>query len=157
MNILSRKETLNADDRLDIVDALYRLGAGIDENSAELLDSAVVKDAMIDFGPAARTMGIDFPALNGRDAIVASLTATVGLLDTTHVVTNPRIEQVDGRVVLKAIVEAGHFPPADHSRRCVMKNRYVAEVRREAGRWKLARVEVRCAWFDGDPAVLLGA
>ena len=59
-------------------------------------------------------------------------------------------------MVLKAIAEAAHFPRNDHARRCVMKNRYVAEARRENGRWRLSRVEVRCAWFDGDPAVLLG-
>lgn len=147
---------LTAADRLEIADALYRLGAGIDENSAELLDGAVTEGAEIDFGPAARTMGIDFPLLTGRDEITSTLTATVGLLDTTHVVTNPRIEAEGDRVILKAIVEAAHFPSNDHRRRCLMKNRYVAEVRQELGRWKLAKVEVRCAWFDGDPAVLLG-
>jgi SnoaL-like domain len=147
---------LTAADRTEIAEALYRLGAGIDENSAALLESAVTADAQIDFGPAARTMGIDFPLLSGRDQIVSTLTATVGLLDTTHVVSNPRVEFDGERVVLKAIVEAAHFPPGDHSRRCIMKNRYVAEVRQELGRWKLAAVEVRCAWFDGDPAVLLG-
>lgn len=147
---------LTTADRLAIADALYRLGAGIDENSAELLESAVTADAAIDFGPAARTMGIDFPVLTGRDAIVSTLTATVGLLDTTHVVTNPRFLVEGNRVVLKAIVEAAHFPPNDHSRRCVMKNRYTAEMRQEGGLRRIATLDVQCAWFDGDPAVLLG-
>lgn len=147
---------LTAEDRLDIADALYRLGAGIDENSAALLESATIADAVIDFGPAARFMGIDFPVLTGREAIASTLTTTVGLLDTTHVVANPRVEVDGDRVILKAIVEAAHFPPADHSRRCVMKNRYVAEVRREDAVWRLANVTVDCAWFDGDSAVLLG-
>jgi hypothetical protein len=151
-----RTAALSADDRLDIVDALHRLAAGTDENSAESLEAAVAADAVVDFGPAARAMGIDFPVLTGRDAVVSTLAATVGLLDTTHVVSNPRIEDGAGRVLLKAFVEAAHFPPSDRSRRCVMKNRYTAEVRREGGRWRLAAVAVRCAWFDGDPAVLLG-
>lgn len=147
---------LSPADRLAIVDALYRLGAGIDENSAELLESTATADAVVDFGPAARTMGIDFPVLRGRAAIVSTLTASVGLLDTTHVVTNPRIETIDGKILLKAIVEAAHFPPNDHSRRCIMKNRYVAEMRQEAGSWRIATLDVQCAWYDGDPAVLLG-
>ena len=74
--------TLDTANRFDIADALYRLGAGIDENSAELLESAVTADALIDFGLAARSMGIDGPVLMGRDAIVSTLTAAVGLLDT---------------------------------------------------------------------------
>lgn len=150
------KKTLTAEDRLEIVETLYRLGAGIDENSAAHFEKAFAKNAVIDFGPAARFMGIDFPLLSGRDAIIGALTSSVGLLDTTHVVTNPLIEMDGDAVVMKAIVEAAHFPPGDHSRRCVMKNRYRAELRQEGGRWRLSNVVVNCAWFDGDPNVLLG-
>lgn len=156
MTSQSHPVVLTAEDRLAIADALYRLGAGIDENSADLIASSATADAAFDFGPAARSMGIDFPPLVGRDAIVAALTASVGLLDTTHVAANPRIEVEEGGVVLRAVVEAAHFPPGDHSRRCVMKNRYAASMRREEGRWRIADLVVECAWFDGDPAVLLG-
>lgn len=147
---------LSTDDRLDIVNALYVLGAGIDENSAPLLESAFTSDALVDFGPAGRAMGIDFPALTGREAIVSTLTSTVGLLDTTHTVTNPRIQLEGDRVILKAIVEAQHLPPGDHSRKCLMKNRYTAEVRRDQGTWRVAWLEVQNAWFEGEPNVLLG-
>ena len=147
---------LTAEDRLGIADALYRLGAGIDEASDTLLASAFTADAIVDFGPAARAMGVDFPPLAGRDATASTLVATVGKLDTTHAVSNPRVTMEDGRVVLRALVEAAHFPPGDRSRRCVMHNRYAADMRREDGAWRIARLDVQCAWFDGDPQVLLG-
>lgn len=149
-------DTLTADDRLAIVDTLYRLGAGIDEADAGLIASALTPDVELDFGPAARFMGIDFPLLTGRDAAAQTLAATVGGLDTTHVVSNPRIEAHGAVVELKAMVEAAHFPPGDHSRSCVMKNRYTAEVVRDGASWRLRWLAVQCAWFDGDPRVLLG-
>jgi hypothetical protein len=48
-------------DRLEIADALYRFGAGIDFNQSDLLESAAAIDAVIDFAPAARKAGLDFP------------------------------------------------------------------------------------------------
>ena len=139
---------LTAEDRLGIADALYRLGAGIDEASDTLLASAFTADAA--------AMGVEFPPLAGRDATASTLAATVGKLDTTHAVSNPRITVEDGRVVLRALVEAAHFPPGDRSRRCVMHNRYTADMRREDGAWRITHMEMQCAWFDGDPQVLLG-
>lgn len=152
----SKPVVLTVADRLDIVDALYRLGGGIDANDPALLGSAVTADAVVDFGPAARAMGIDFPVLNGRTALVSAITASVGLLDTTHTVSNPRVLADGSGVRLTAIVEAAHFIPGDHARRCIMKNRYTADVAREDGVWRLARLTVDCAWYDGNPSVLLG-
>jgi hypothetical protein len=48
---------LTAEDRLDIEDALARFAAGIDENDPTTLGSVFTTDAL-DFGPAARAMGI---------------------------------------------------------------------------------------------------
>ena len=146
-----------AEDRLDIADALYRLGVGIDAADEALLASAFTADAVADFGPAARSMGVDFPVLTGQAAIASTLAATVGQLDTTHAVSNPRATaDGDGRVILRALVEAAHVPPGDHARRCVMHNRYVAEMRRAGNAWRIARLGVTCAGFEGDPRVLLG-
>ncbi|ODU04440.1 MAG: hypothetical protein ABS81_10355 [Pseudonocardia sp. SCN 72-86] len=60
--------TLTADDRLDIEAALAGFAAGIDEHDPAILGAVFTVDATLDFGPAARAMGIDFPASPARSA-----------------------------------------------------------------------------------------
>jgi hypothetical protein len=143
---------------LPAADALYRLGAGIDDDDAAMIASALTEGATLDFGPAARAMGIDFPVLSGRDLTAATLSATVGKLITTHAVTNVRLNGcTSDRLVLRALVEAAHFPPGDRTRQCIMKNVYRADLALEAKEWRIARLTVTCSWWTGDPQVLLGA
>jgi SnoaL-like domain len=148
--------TLTADDRLDIADLLYRIGAGLDNADADLLSSAFTEDATFDFGPAARFSGIDFPVLEGREQIVGGLIGSLGALDTFHQVTNPRITVTDGAVVLTTLIEAAHFPAGDHSRHFLMKNRHTSRVARIDGIWLVTSNVADAAWVDGDVNVLLG-
>lgn len=143
-------------DRLEITDALYRFAAGIDFNRAELLESAFAPDAVADFRPAAQKASIDFPLLTGRETIVQALTTSVGLLDTTHAVTNPRIH-IDGDTAkLYAIVEAQHLPPQDHSRHFLMKNQYDVDLVRNGDHWVIKHMNIDNVWYTGDPKVILG-
>lgn len=148
--------SLESHDRLEIADALYRLGAGIDFNSAELLESAFTTDAIVDFSPAAKKAGVDFPFLEKREAIVQALKNSVCLLDTTHVITNPLIKISGDTAKLRAIVEAQHLPPVDHSRHFLMKNRYDVDLVRDGDHWLIKNAVIECVWFTGDPQVLLG-
>jgi hypothetical protein len=147
-------------DQTEIVDALYRFGLAQDlryrPGSRELFMSAFAKDAVLDFRPAARTCGLEVPLMEGRDMITSIILDPRTRIDTTHVVTNPRIV-VDGETAhLSAIVEAQHLPTDDHSRHALLKNLYDVQLRREGSRWVMTRVVIDCVWFTGDPRVITG-
>ncbi|NUU20066.1 MAG: nuclear transport factor 2 family protein [Streptomycetaceae bacterium] len=143
-------------DREEITDALYRFGLGVDTRHREVFVSAFTPDAVFDFRPVAARLGLDIPVMDGLDAIIAVHFHDGWNLDTTHVVTNPRIA-VDGDTArLTAIVEAQHLPEDDHSRHLLLKNRYDVELARVEGGWAMRHLVVENVWFTGDPKVLAG-
>ena len=111
-----------------VVDALYRFGAGVDHNEPDLLASAFAGDAVVDFGPCGRAMGLDFPVLTGAETIVGFLRANAEVQTTSHVITNGRAKVEGGAAKLRALVDATHLPKSDHSRRCQMMNWYDADL-----------------------------
>jgi hypothetical protein len=56
-------------DRYEIADALHRYAFGLDHGDADSLASAFTEDGVLDFRPAARKLGLDFPKLSSRQAI----------------------------------------------------------------------------------------
>ena len=78
---------LTVEDRLDIDAVLADFAAGIDENDPATLGAVFTADATLDFGPAARATGIDFPVLDGRQGIVDGVAVSVGPMDTVHIAT----------------------------------------------------------------------
>ena len=140
----------------EVIDALYRFGAGVDHNDEELLATAFSADAVVDFGPCGRAMGLNFPLLTGGETIVGFLRANAETQTTSHVITNGRA-RVDGcEANLRALVDATHLPKGDHSRRCQMMNWYDVELARDAHLWRIRRLVISNAWFTGDIQVLLG-
>jgi hypothetical protein len=139
-------------DRIEIIDALYRFGLGQDLQDRDLFASAFASDAELDFRPAAGRIGIESDMMTGRDTIVDII---LGLfrdrVDTTHVVTNPRVEIAGDRARLTAIVEAQHLLKADHSTHALLKNLYDVETVRGEGRWLLRRVRIDNVWYVGQP------
>jgi ketosteroid isomerase-like protein len=141
-------------DRIAIVDALYRFGAGQDTDDAALFESAFAKDAALDFtGPAAR-LGVQMSVMKGRDNIVKTIMSTVSHLDTTHTVTNPRVEVKGNTATMFALVEAQHLPKNDHKSNLLLKNIYRVSLVRERGKWVIQDMKIDTVWFNGDPAVL---
>lgn len=94
--------------------------------------------------------------LKGRDTIVTALSGSLGQIDTTHSVSNPRISVDGDKAHLDALVEAQYVLQNDHSRHCLMKNRYDVELIRQGGLWLIERVTIDNVWRTGDPAVLSG-
>ena len=151
-----RDPTLPATACLEVADALYRFGAGVDRHDGALLATAFSDDAVVDFSPCGRKMGLDVPVLTGADSILGFLGATGEHQTTTHVVTNPRVA-FDGEVAtLQALVDATHRPKHDQARHCRMMNWYAAELVRPDGLWRMRRLVIESAWFTGDAQVLLG-
>jgi septum formation inhibitor-activating ATPase MinD len=153
---MSPSPTNEAADKLAVIDALYRFAAGIDLRDKSLLSSALAENAVSDFRPAAAKAGFEYPVIEGRDIIVAALTASLANLDTTHSVTNPRVT-IDGDTArLDALVEAQHVSQDDHTRSYLMKNRYDVELAREGDSWVITRNTVDNVWRSGDISVLSG-
>lgn len=153
---VNENSTASMSDYLEITDALYRFGAGVDHNDAGLLASAFSAAAEVDFSPCGRKMGLEFPLLTEGEAIVRFLSANAETQTTTHVITNARVQVEGDAAKLRALVDATHLPRGDHSRRCQMMNWYEVELVEEARLWRIRRLVIDNAWFAGDPQVLLG-
>lgn len=150
---------LELKDRTEIVDALHRFALGQDLRDRKLFASSFAADAELDFRPAAARWGGDAALMTGRDAIVdAVLGMFAGRVDTTHVVTNPRVEvAADRRTArLTAVVEAQHLLTADHSRHALLKNLYAVGLVPDGERWVMAAVRIENVWFTGDPSAIFG-
>lgn len=143
-------------DRVEVIDALYRFGLGQDLRDRDLFASAFAVDAELDFRPAATKVGLPIPLMVGRDAIVDTILDPDTRIDTTHVVTNPRV-RIDGDTArLTAIVEAQHLPKGDHSRHALLKNLYDVDLVRDGRRWVMRRLWIDNVWYTGDPRVIIG-
>jgi hypothetical protein len=141
-------------DRIEIVDALYRFGAGQDLRDPVLLASAFSVDAELDFIQPAKRLGVDIDIFRSRDVIVASIGAALQELDTTHTVTNMRVDFNADRASMFALVEAQHLPTGDHSRHLLLKNIYRMFLRPAGGQWLITHLRIENVWYHGDPGVL---
>lgn len=75
---------------------------------------------------------------------------SLAALDTTHSVSNPRVDLDGDTARLEAIVACQHLPRGDHSRHVLMTNRYDVELVRGGEGWLIQRVTVDNAWTEGD-------
>lgn len=147
-------------DHAAIADALHRYTAGLDHGDADLLASSLTEDAMVDLTPATSKIGLDFPALKPRDTVVGALIPAVGPLDTSHVISNIRAT-VDGDTAhVNCYAMAQHYlpqegPEPDRTRHALMMNRYDADLTRDGSAWRISRLTIDNAWFEGDETVLL--
>ncbi len=148
--------TIEIRDRLEIVDAIYRFGAGIDFADEELFASAFSPDAILDVTSSNKLWGLDFPIFQGIDSILDIFKSTVFLLDTTHAITNPRIKINGNTAKLYVLAEAQHLPPNDHTRHCLMKSQYDVSLVRNGDCWVINHLIINGVWFTGETSVLTG-
>lgn len=145
-----------AGDKLAVAEALYRFAAGIDLRDRALLASAFAENAISDFRPAAAKAGFEYPVLQGRDVIVDALASSLSQVDTTHSISNPRVEIDGDAATVDMLVEAQHVSREDASSHYLMKNRYDVVLSRKGDAWEIERVTVDNVWRTGNPGVLAG-
>lgn len=137
-----------------ITDTLYRFILGIDTNDVALFNSAFTEDARWD--------------LNGK--IVEGLKTiqtdcyerTLSTLDTTHFVSNIRINVLDGgaEASLSALFQAQHYRggagPIPDSARFLMGGQYFLDLTKDDtdGLWKITVFKTRTIWTEGDRSVM---
>ena len=145
-------------DRYQIADTMHRYAFGLDHADADSLASAFTEDCVFDFRPAGRKLGIDFPRLVGRQAVLDALLPLLGPLDTTHTASNLQIEISGDTATLSAYVMSQHFMPREGSRRgsenALLMNRYDCELVRDGLKWRFKNVTIDNAWLQGDPEIL---
>jgi hypothetical protein len=142
------------EDRVMVIDALHRFAAGQDLKDWDLFASAFTADAELDFLQPARRLGQTIDTFRGRENIVNTVRATLSRLQTTHTVSNPRVELEGDAARLFALVEAQHLRADDHSRRLLLKNFYWLQLRRSDEDWRIANMRIENVWMTGDPTVL---
>jgi SnoaL-like domain len=153
--------TSTAADHHAVTDALLRFANGMDTDDEALIASAFAENGIADFTPAAARVGMQFPVLEGRGAIVAALVPFAAGLTTSHSVTNARVNVQGNSATLYALVEAQHLPAGDKSRYFLMKNQYRVELVRDNNddkntQWVIRRMTIDNLWSDGDLAVMTG-
>ena len=144
-----------SDAHLGVADTLLRFGAAVDRGDASLLTSVFADHAVVDFRPCGRKLGLDFPVLEGAEAITAFLAGGAHTQVTSHVVSNTRV-QVDGSSAQsRSLVDATHLVRAELGRRFRMMNWYEVEAVRSEANWRIRSLAIDNIWFDGDPQILL--
>ena len=155
---MSTDQLQQACDRYEIADTMHRYAFGLDLGDADSLASALTEDCVLDFTPAGTKLGLDFPRLTGRQAIMDALLPFIGPLDTTHTASNLQIEISGDTATLHAYVMSQHFMPREGSRRgsenALLMNRYDCELVRDGQIWRFKRVTIDNAWMQGDPEIL---
>ena len=147
-----------AADRYEIADALHRFAFGLDHGDADSLASVLTEDCILDFRPAGKKLGLDFPKLSGRQAIVDALIPLLGPLDTSHAVSNVQIEISEDSATVYCYVLAQHFMPRQGpqpgSENALLMNRYDCELVRDARKWRFRRITIDNSWAKGNPEIL---
>ena len=138
-----------------IADAVYRAIAAWDENDASLLESAMVPDCVFE------VMG---QQIVGLDEIKQKNFNHVAAMDTTHFITNMRIDVKDDAATtasLTANALAQHYPTGtgatEQDRRLLIGSKYCVQLVKDEndGLWKAKHFELKVVWREGDRSVLV--
>ena len=158
MDLTSAELAQLAYDRSEIADTLYRYAFGLDHGDPDSLASAFTEDCTFDFTPAGAKLGIPFPVLSGRDAVLNAVIPMIGPLDTSHTASNIQVEVSGDTATLHAYLMSQHFMPGDGPRRgseyALLMNRYETELVRDGQKWRFKRVVIDNAWAEGDPGII---
>ncbi|MCJ1304227.1 hypothetical protein MMC08_007039 [Hypocenomyce scalaris] len=140
-----------------ITDALYRALIGFDRNDISIFNSAFAgEDVIFELHSGDRRI------INGLSAIRTQVLDLVGPMDTTHMISNVRVDVQDGAdtASLTAYALAQHCLPGkgkepDAEKYLVGGEYWVDLVRDEAdGVWKMKKWVLDIIWGQGDVSVM---
>ncbi|SCU89998.1 LAMI_0E00122g1_1 [Lachancea mirantina] len=151
MPISSLPATLNPalSGREAVLDALYRYLLAFDINDKALFESAFTEDAVF---------VMDGTVMDGRDAVKAQTFDVLSKLETTHFLTNPRINILDGdmNAELTCSALAQHYRQGEgkggSATPLLAGSLYHADLvkSKEDGLWKIKRLDLNVVWGQGD-------
>ena len=132
------------------IDALYRCINGLDLADEQLFRSAFTTDAKFT---------IQGKTSDGLDAVMADIYQNISRLDTTHFVTNVRVN-IDGpRAQLTATILAQHYTMGmgmQDAPRLLAGAFYDVDLvqQEDEAQWKINDWKVKPVWTEGDVAVV---
>ena len=138
-----------------ITDAAYRGVLGLDTDDKALFDSAFTKDANFD---------LNGNVMSGLDAIHTGCFDSISKLDTTHFLSNVRVNVPDGssKATMTCSALAQHYRrgqgTAVNATRFLTGALYSFDMveDREHGLWKIQNWSMKLTWTEGDMGVLTG-
>jgi hypothetical protein len=96
-------------DREAVIDAATRFVLALDDADMDLLQSSMTEDMVMDLTPF-NPAGFDYKPMHGRDTIAIALMKVVGTgMDTTHHISNFRIDVNGDEASFRCYVLAQHF------------------------------------------------
>ncbi|PWY90100.1 hypothetical protein BO70DRAFT_426487 [Aspergillus heteromorphus CBS 117.55] len=137
-----------------IVDALYRCVLAFDTADLPLLESAFYPDATFDMNGA---------VMAGVPAIRTGCYDKVSKLDTTHFLSNVRVNLVEGenKAKVTASALAQHYRPGQGNEpgatRLMSGSLYFVDVEKDesdGGLWKVRSWKMKLVWTEGDWGVM---
>lgn len=146
LNLITEREA--------VADALYRVVSAFDDNDVSLFNSAMCEDAVFKMGDH---------VVNGREAMKTQFLDFVGPKDTTHMISNVRVDLKPGAKTasLSAYALAQHCPPGQgcdpSSPYYLSGSRYSLNVVKDEKEnlWKVKDWNMKITWLQGDASVLL--
>lgn len=142
-------------DREAITDTLFRAIAGFDDDDAAMFDSAwASQDVTFDFNGQ---------ITHGLDQIKSAFLGLVGPMDTSHDISNIRINIIDAsKAELTCYAHAMHYPPGrgndPTSPHFLSSSRYYLDLIKEEGSdalWKVTNFAMKIIWTQGDPSTMV--
>ena len=140
-----------------ITDAIYRAVIGFDRNDISIFNSAFVgEDVTFELHDGNRRV------INGLSTIRTQVLESVGPMDTTHMISNVRVDVKDGAdtASLTAYALAQHCPPGkgkvpDGPKYLVASEYRIDLMKDEAdGLWKIKKFVLDVIWRQGDASVM---
>ncbi|KAJ9143459.1 hypothetical protein NKR23_g6521 [Pleurostoma richardsiae] len=143
------------DGRDAVADAIYRVVLGLDTNDLALFESALTEDAIFK---------INDYTMEGLPAIRSGCYDNIAKLDTTHFISNVRVNIAEGgsTASLSASALAQHYRAGTgnegNAARLLAGALYLVDLVKEepAGLWKIKSWKMRTNWMEGDKS-LVGA
>ncbi|KAJ5851331.1 uncharacterized protein N7529_010716 [Penicillium soppii] len=142
-----------------IADALYRATIGFDRNDIKVFESAMTEDTSFEINP-----GPNDPRslINGLSTLKSSVFDHVGPLDTTHMITNVRVNHRAGEKTasLTAYALSQHCPPGRGAEfagpKYIAGSEYWIDLVQGDGDglWKIKKWVIDVIWRQGDPSVI---
>lgn len=138
-----------------ITDSLYRCVLGMDINDVALFDSAFTLDSSFD---------LNGTVLEGLDNIHTKCYDLIAKLDTTHIISNIRIDLKDGesKASLTASAVGQHYRQGQGKEsgatQLLSGGLYYLDLIKDEGDglWKITHWKLKSTWFNGDLGVMTG-
>lgn len=140
-----------------ITDALHRVLISFDRHDTSIFNSAFASEDV--------TLELDGKPVTGLSNIRTQLLDHVGPMDTTHMISNVRVDIKDGAdtASMTAYFMAQHCPPGRGKEADAPKFLAGGEYRVDVvkggeadGMWKITKMVVDIIWRQGDASVMRG-